>query len=81
MLAIVFGIIGRGGGVDQGALAHLGEHRRGEGVPRTDDAAADYEHIQIENVDEIGHQDSQGNAESLEDALRVFVSLDGEVVD
>jgi len=78
---ITFRIIGSGCGVDQRTLAQFGEHRGSESVPGADHSTANHEHVEVEDVDQIRHQHSQGNAETMVDALGVFIPLNGEIVD
>ena len=74
-------IFGSAGGIDQRALAQFREHLGGESFPGANHSAADHEHIQVENVNQVGQQNSQRLAEALKNALSVGVSLSGQVVD
>ena len=65
------GIFRSARGVDQRPLSQFCEHLRSERIPCADHAATDHEHFEIENVDEVGKQNSQCLAEAFKDSLGI----------
>ena len=46
-----------------------------------DNASADDEHLEIQNVDQAGEQDAEIASETAKDVAGVLVALDREIVD
>ena len=56
------------------------KHLRGKGVPCADNASTDNEHIEIENVDQAGEQDSENLAKAVKMRLGIGVALNRQIV-